>query len=165
MRATLIIVMLLSATMSIAQGKPDETAIRNILDEEVTAWNKGDAKVYSQHFAEDGTFTNIRGMFFTGHQGFLDKHEEIFKGIFHGTTMKQQVVSLRFIRPETAVVETLTWITGFSASGPPPGTHLDDKGRLRTRLLQVMVKDAGEWKITMYHNVDVKPGVTAPEPQ
>jgi uncharacterized protein (TIGR02246 family) len=104
-------------------------------------------------------------MFFTGHQGFLDKHEEIFQGIFHGTTLKQEVVSLRFIRPETAVVETLTWITGFSPSGPPPGTHVDDKGRLRTRLLQVMVKDAGVWKITVYHNVDVKPGVTAPEPQ
>jgi uncharacterized protein (TIGR02246 family) len=165
MKAALIIAMLLSATMSIAQGRSDETTIRNILEEEVAAWNKGDAKVYSQHFAEDGTFTNIRGMFFTGHQGFLDKHEEIFKGIFHGTTLKQDVVSLRFIRPETAVVETLTWITGFSPSGPPPGTHVDDKGRLRTRLLQVMVKDAGEWKIAVYHNVDVKPGVTAPEPQ
>jgi uncharacterized protein (TIGR02246 family) len=68
--------------MSIAQGKPDETIIRNILDEEVTSWNKGDARVYSRHFAEDGTFTNIRGMFFTGHQEFLDKHEEIFKVFF-----------------------------------------------------------------------------------
>jgi hypothetical protein len=29
----------------------------------------------------------------------------------------------------------------------------------------VMVKEAGDWKITVYHNVDVKPGVTAPEPQ
>jgi hypothetical protein len=27
------------------------------------------------------------------------------------------------------------------------------------------VKDGGEWKIVTYHNVDVKPGVTAPEPQ
>jgi uncharacterized protein (TIGR02246 family) len=158
MKVTLIIALLLAATMSIAQGKSDETTIRNILAEEVVAWNKGDARVYSQHFAADGTFTNIRGMFFTGHQAFLDRHEEIFKGSFRGTTLKQDVVSLRFIRPETAVVETLTWVSGFSPAGPPPGTHLDDKGRLCTRLLQVMVKDAGEWKITVYHNVDVKPG-------
>ncbi len=46
-------------------------------------------------------------------------------------------------------------------SATPP----DAKGRLRTRLLQVMVKEAGDWKIPVYHNVDVKPGVTAPEPQ
>lgn len=153
------------ATISSAQGKPDEAPIRSILQKEVTAWNKGDAQTYSRHFAADGTFTNILGMFFTGHQAFLDRHEEIFKGMSRGTVLRQDVVSLKFVRPDTAVVETLSWISGFSPSGPPPGTHTDAKGRLRTRLLQVMVKDADGWKIDVYHNVDVKPSVTAPEPQ
>jgi uncharacterized protein (TIGR02246 family) len=165
MKTTLRLAMLLFATMAGAQGKSDEAAIRSILQEEVTAWNKGDAQAYSQHFAADGTFTNIRGMFFTGHQAFLDRHEEIFKGMFRGTVVRQDVVSLRFVRSDVAVVETLTSVSGFSASGPPPGTPADVKGRLRTRLLQVMVKDAGEWKITVYHNVDIKPGVAAPEPE
>ncbi len=123
------------------------------------------AQAYSQHFAADGTFTNVQGMFFTGHQAFLDRHEEIFKGMLRGTVLRQEVVSLKFVRPDTAVVETLTWISGFSPSGPPPGTHTDAKGRLRTRLLQVMVKDAEGWKTAAYHNVDVKPTVTTPEPQ
>jgi hypothetical protein len=74
------------------------------------------------------------------------------------------LVSLRFVRPEAAVVET-PWISGSSASGPPPGASPDAKGGLRTRLLQVMVKQGGDWKITVYHNVDVKSGVTAAEPQ
>jgi hypothetical protein len=47
-----------------------------------------------------------------------------------------------------------------SATRRPP----DVKGRLRTQLLQVMVKQGGDWKI-VYHNLDVKSGVTAPEPQ
>jgi uncharacterized protein (TIGR02246 family) len=161
----LILVVLSLATISAAQGRPDETAIRNILQEEVTARNKGDAQTYSQHFAADGTFTNILGMFFTGHQAFLDRHEEIFKGMFRGTVLRQDVVSLKFVRPGATVVETLTWISGFSPSGPPSGTHTDAKGRLRTRLLQVMVKDADGWKIVVHHNVDIKPTVTAPEPQ
>ena len=100
-----------------------------------------------------------------GIEAFLDRHEEIFKGMFRGTVLHQDVVSLRFVGPTVAVVETLTWISGFSPLGPPPGSHTDSKGRLRTRLLQVMVKDGGEWKITVYHNVDVKPGVDAPEPR
>jgi hypothetical protein len=29
----------------------------------------------------------------------------------------------------------------------------------------VMVKEAGDWKSTVYYNVDVKPGVTVPEAQ
>lgn len=46
-----------------------------------------------------------------------------------------------------------------------PGTTVDDKGRLRTRLLQVLTKQNEEWKIVAYHNVDVKMGVTVPEPR
>ena len=164
-RAVLILAMLFFAAISPAQVKQDEVSIRSILEEEVAAWNKGNAQTYSRHFATDGTFTNIRGMFFTGHQAFLDKHEEIFKGIFHGTVLRQDVVSLRFIRPDIAVVETLTWVSGFSLSGPPPGAQTDAQGRLRTRLLQVMVKGTDGWKIAVYHNVDVKPGVPLPEPQ
>ena len=162
-KTALILIMLSFARTSAAQGKPDEVAIQNILKEEVAAWNKGDAQAYSQHFAADGTFTNILGMFFTGHQAFLERHEEIFKGMFRGTVVRQDVVSLKFVCPDTAVVETLTSVTGFSQSGPSPST--DAKGRLRTRLLQVMVRDADGWKIVVYHNVDIKPTVTAPEPQ
>jgi uncharacterized protein (TIGR02246 family) len=108
-------------------------------------------------------FTNIRGMFFTGHQEFRDRHEAIFKGEFRGTSLKQETVSLRFIRPDVAIAETLTWVSGFSKAGPPPGTQLDANGRLRTRLLQVLKKDGGVWKIVVYHNVDIKPGVPVPE--
>src|SRR5256885_3935011 len=107
----LILIMPFFVTISAAQSGPDEAAIRSILQEEGTPWNKGDAQTYSKHFAADGTFTNILGMFFTGHQAFLDRHEEIFKGMFRGTVLRQDVVSLKFVRPDTAVVETLTWIS------------------------------------------------------
>jgi hypothetical protein len=60
-------------------------------------------------------------------------------------------------------VELLTAVTGIEKLSP--GTNTDEKGRLRTRLLQALVKDGGEWKITYYHNTDVKADVPAPEPQ
>jgi hypothetical protein len=58
------------------------------------------------------------------------------QGIYKNTTLKQDIASLKFIRP--------------------------DKGRIRTRLLQVVAKEAGAWKIVTYHNVDVKPGIPFP---
>ena len=143
--------------------KSDESAIRKIIDDEVTAWNRGDAVMYSRQFAADGTFTNIRGQFFTGYDAFLKQHEVIFSGIFKGSVVQQDVVALRFVGRDVAVVETLNAVTGMPATSP--GTNADDKGRLRTRLLQVVAKQAGEWKIVAYHNVDVKPGVTVPEPR
>lgn len=146
-----------------AQTRSDTTAIQAILDQEVAAWNKGDAQTYSQHFATDGSFTNILGMFFIGHQHFLERHEQIFKGVFNKTVLNQKLVSLKFLGPDAAIVETLTWISGFSKAGPPPGTKLDTKGRLYTRLMQVMIKEPNGWKIVTYHNIDVKPGIPVPE--
>ncbi len=159
-----LLALVLVATMAdVSQASSDETAIRAIVQDETTAWNAGDDAAYSRHFAEDGTFTNIRGQFFTGHQAFLERHDSIFTGIFHGSTLKQDIVSLKFVRPDVAVVEVLTSVSGFQKLSP--GTSADAKGRLRTRLLQVMVKDKGEWKIVAYHNSDVKAGVPVPDPQ
>lgn len=145
------------------QASPDETAVRNIIQEEIAAWNSGDAVAFARHFADDGTFTNIRGQFFTGREAFMERHDFIFKGIYRGTAMKQDVVSLQFVRPDVAVVETLTAVIGIQKL--PPGMSADNKRRLRSRLLQVMVKDGGEWKMVTFHNADVRPEVPVPDPQ
>lgn len=146
-----------------AQPSADEKAIRDIVAEENATWNKGDAVGYSRHFADAGTFTNIRGMFFTGHQAFLKQHQVIFEGIFKKTALRQDIVSLKFVRPDVAIVETVTTVAGVAQA--PPGVTKDAKGRLRTRLLQVFAKEKGIWKIVSYHNVDVKPGTPVPEPK
>lgn len=153
----------LFATHVSAQSVPDETAIRSIIQDEITAWNQGNAAAYSRHFATDGTFTNIRGQFFTGHDAFVKQHEVIFQGIYKHTTLHQEIVSLKFMGRDVAVIEVLTSVSGMEQ--PAPGTATDSKGRLRTRLLQVVAKQGGEWKIVAYHNVDVKPGVPVPEPK
>jgi uncharacterized protein (TIGR02246 family) len=145
-----------------AQTIFDTNAIHRILEDETNAWNVGDAKAYSQYFAVDGTFTNVLGLFYTGHQNFLLRHEQIFKGVFACTKFKQEVVSVKFVNPYVAIVETLTSISGFSEAGPPKGTTLDENGCLLTRLLQVMIKNGDDWKIAAYHNVDIKTGVPVP---
>jgi uncharacterized protein (TIGR02246 family) len=163
MKIASILAVGLFGTMLGAQNSPDETPIRKIIHDQTTAWNKGDAEAYSQPFASDGTFTNLAGMFFTGQQAFRDRHDQIFKTVYRGTTKQEDIVSIRFVRPDVAIVETLQTVSGFQKL--LPGTTADAKGRLRTRLLQVMVKDGGEWKIAAYHNVDVKPGTAVPEPK
>jgi uncharacterized protein (TIGR02246 family) len=146
-----------------AQSATDEAAIRMIVADENSAWNKGDAVGYSRHFAVAGTFTNIRGQFFTGHPAFLKQHEVIFNGIFKNTTVTQDIVSLVFVRPDVAILETLTAVAGIAQA--PPGVTTDDQRRIRTRLLQVLAKENGVWKIVTYHNTDVKPGTALPPPK
>jgi uncharacterized protein (TIGR02246 family) len=147
---------------SAAQTPSDEAAIRKIVQDEITTWNKGDAVAYSKDFASNGTFTNIRGQFFTGYDGFLKQHQVIFDGVFKNTTLNQRVVSLEFIRPDVAVVQTVSTVSGVAQAGN--GIMLDEKGRIRTRLLQIVAKNHGIWKIVTYHNTDVKPGIPFTEP-
>jgi uncharacterized protein (TIGR02246 family) len=153
----------LLATHLSAQATSDVAAIRAIVQDETEAWNKGDATVYSRHFAAEGTFTNIRGQFFTGFDAFRKQHEVIFQGPYRHTTVQQDLVSLVFLSPDVAVSEVLTAVSGVVQAAP--GTALDEKGRLRTRLLQVVARQNGEWKVVAYHNVDVKPGIPVPEPK
>lgn len=163
MRWFFALAMLAFAVELNAQSSADTAAIRNIVKSEIDTWNAGDAVGYSRDFAATGTFTNIRGQFFTGYPGYLKQHEVIFAGIFKNSTLKQDIVSLKFVRPDVAIVETVTAVTGAAQS--PTGVTMDDKGRLRTRLLQVVAKEGGVWKIVAYHNVDVKPGIPVPEPK
>ena len=144
-----------------AQSPADEAAIRKIVQNEIDTWNKGDAVGYSKDFAVDGTFTNIRGQFFTGYDGYLKQHQVIFDGIFKNTTLDQRVVSLKFVRPDVAIVETLTAVSGVAQ--PPTGVALHE-GRIRTRLMQIVAREKGVWKIVTYHNTDVKPGIPITEP-
>lgn len=153
----------LSVTLAYSQAKSDTAAIHQILLEEAEGWNNGDAAAYSRHFSNEGTFTNIMGMFFTGHATFLERHDVIFKGMFKNTNFRQDIVSFRFIRPEVAVVETLITVSGFSESALSNSIHVDQKGHLITRLLQVMVKEENAWKIAVYHNVELKASVPVPE--
>jgi uncharacterized protein (TIGR02246 family) len=137
-----------------ASGPVDEAAIRKIVGEEVTAWNAGDAAAYSRHFATDGTFTNIYGMVFEGHDAFEKRHAESFAAFFKGSTRQETVRRIRFITPDVAIVDVDTEVRGFG--NMPPGVSISPDGALRTRLQQVFVKRSGRWWIEAYHNVDVK---------
>ena len=135
--------------------KSDEARLRAIVAEQVAAWNIGDAKVFSASFAEDGSFTNIRGSVFYGHQAFEDRHVEIFNTFFKDTKLAMSVSKVRFERPDVAIADIVTEISELHGK-TPPGVNAAADGIIRTRLQEVFVKTGDEWRIASYHNVDVK---------
>jgi uncharacterized protein (TIGR02246 family) len=133
----------------------DEAPIRAIIGEQVTAWNAGDAKAFSASFAEDGSFTNIRGTVFYGHRAFEDRHAEIFRGFFKASRLAMSPTRIRFVRPDVAIVDVATQLSELRGR-TPPGVKARPDGTIVTRLQEVFVKDGGRWRIASYHNVDVK---------
>jgi hypothetical protein len=90
---TMFVAARMIATSSV-DSCPDELAIRKIINEEVAAWNSGDAAAYSRHFAPKGTFTNIYGMVFECHEAFERRHAETFATFFKLWTSTQRSLGL-----------------------------------------------------------------------
>jgi uncharacterized protein (TIGR02246 family) len=129
----------------------DEAMVKQLLDELVDAWNRGDTEGYGARFLGDATFTNVNGMFHEGREEFDRRHEEIFRGALKGTTITLTPRKLRFIRPDIAIVDTDCGV--FGAAVQPPGVQAGADGALRTCLLLVLAKQGGSWWIAAYHNV------------
>ena len=132
----------------------DDREIRTILEQEQAAWNAGDAEAYSRSFHPEGSFTNIVGDTQFGHEIFMERHAAIFQTIFRGSRLSLTIRRIHFPVPGTAIVDTDAAVESYQAL--PPGVSPSSDGVLRTRLLQVLVKENGAWWVAAYHNVDVK---------
>src|ERR1700691_527210 len=112
----------------------------------------------SDHVTEDVSFTNIFGTVRYGRGEFVKRHIEIADTIFKGTTPKSTIAKLRFLRQDVAIADVSGEITGFPKT-PPTGVPVGADGVLRFKLLLVLIKEQGVWRITEYHNVAVTPEV------
>ena len=138
------------------------TAIAAVLAQQEAAWRAGDAAGFSAMVLPDVVFTNVVGMFAVGRAPFEAQHARIFSSLYKGSTLRQEIASLVFIRDDVAIIDTLTELSGFASL--PPGAKAID-GVLRTRLEQVMVLEDGAWRVASFHNVAVDPSVpSAPPP-
>jgi uncharacterized protein (TIGR02246 family) len=152
--ATLALAACISAAGSHG-SEPDEVRIRQLIAEEQTAWNRANAKLYAAHFQDDGGFTNVLGNVYYGRQAFEERHAQLFSTAFAGSKIEMNVRKVRFLRPDVAIVDVDTQMTGYKAL--PPGVRSDANGVVYTRLQQVMVKEKNDdWWIASYHNIDVK---------
>jgi uncharacterized protein (TIGR02246 family) len=133
----------------------DTAAIEALVAAEAEAWNHYDAKAFSVRFAQDGSFTNIIGTVLYGREAFERQHADIFASIYKDSTAKFTIGKLRFIRPDVAVADVDTTVTGFSRL--PPGIQAGADGALHTKLQLVALKEHGQWWITAFHNVVVVP--------
>jgi uncharacterized protein (TIGR02246 family) len=128
-----------------AQAAASE-AVDQLLGEIAEAWNAGDARAYAARYSPDGTFTNTNGTIDTGRDEVVRTAEEAFQGILAGTKVSLAVRKLRLIRPDVAVADLDTRVSGMQVAGNGPG------GEVRISQMLVLVKEDDRWWITAQHN-------------
>lgn len=133
-----------------------EDSIRRLLGEQVAAWNRGDAEAWCKDFTSDAEFVNILGMHFQGRDANAHRHAELFAGIFKGSYLELQELTVRVLGDATAIADAVLDLTRFR--GLPPGIRASHGNELlRTRMHYVLIREADRWCVVFSQNTAVMP--------
>lgn len=124
----------------------DEKAIEGILKQLEGAWNTSDSRAYAAPFAEDAQFIHIFGGQLDGRSAIEASHRVIFDTIYQGSRSSFALRSIRYARPDVAIVFVEAHVT------MRPGSPAPD---LDARPTMVMVKEQGKWSIVALQNTRV----------
>jgi uncharacterized protein (TIGR02246 family) len=133
----------------------DDTQLRDLFARACQAWTDGDAHAYGQCFTEDSDYVSYDGARAIGRAPMVESHDRLFRGVLSGSRLVGDVESIRYVRPDIAVLHaTGSVLTPWQTKLP--------KRRLSRQTI-VAVKDGGEWRFSALHNGRVRP-VTIPAP-
>ena len=147
-----ILITICAATLGFAQekasGNQDENAVRQIVKSVENGWNAHDGKMFAAPFAPDADYVIVDGMHIKGRDAIEKGHIGIFTTIYKDSRNAATIRSVRFLRPDVAVVH-VEWNLEFKANGETR------KGRAMNTM--VMTKDNGKWSIVAFHNTPIMP--------
>jgi len=167
MRKSFVVVALLAASLSIVFGQgnkdlkarsaSDEAAIRALALKCADGWNKGSGEGFAAPFAVESDYVVVNGMHLKGRAQIASLHQQIFDTFYKGTRLWVQVKSVRFLKPDVALMHTVSRILkpGESDASPEPDA-------IQTWAVS---KHGNEWLVVAFHNTRVQSqGGQAPKP-
>jgi uncharacterized protein (TIGR02246 family) len=138
----------------------DEKAIREIIKDLETAWNRHDMKAFTKSFRNDAEGINVVGMYWRGKAAVLKHLTDYHSGVFKNLQETLDEVTIHSIGDGYAIAVS-TWKVGsFKA---PSGV---DVPASHHRSTLVLAKGTDGWKVVHFHNTIIDEavikGVTAP---
>ena len=158
MRKSFTVIALLTASIisvfgqaNASQNAPsaaDEAAIRALVQKCIEGWNKGSGEAFAAQFAEDSDFVVGNGTHLKGRKQNASNHQQIFDTFFKGTRLWLQVKSVRFLRPDVALIHTLGKVLkpGESDASQEPATIQS----------WTVSKHGNEWLVDAFQNTPIQ---------
>lgn len=134
-----------------ADTATDEKAIRQVLKDYETLWNKHDMSTFGNLFTNDAEWVNVVGHVWRGKADIRKAHQAVHETNFKNRNMQLDNMTVRFIRPDVAVSIVRWTLDGFEA---PDGRHFPKGPNVATL---IFVKQDGSWLISSGENVTVDP--------
>jgi uncharacterized protein (TIGR02246 family) len=131
----------------------DDKAIREILKDQETAWNKHDMNAFTKAFRDDAQGINVAGMYWQGKAELLKHLTD-----FHATFLKDcqeylDEVQVHSLGEGYAVAVNIWKVDGFTGPG---GVQFP---ACRHRSTVEFAKGAEGWKVVHFHNTTIDEAV------
>lgn len=121
----------------------DETAILQVLKGVYDAWDVHDADAFVADYTEDASAI-LPGSYRTSREEIRQSMQAGFSGVLKGTTTSNEVLDVRFLTDDAAVVVSRTGVL-FPGETQVP----DDRLAIAT---WVLIRRDGRWLLTAYQN-------------
>jgi uncharacterized protein (TIGR02246 family) len=121
----------------------DRSAIERVIQRLEAAWNAGDGPAFGAAMTPDADFVTIRAEHYRGREAIAAGHAGIFRTIYSGSTNRYTIETARLLAPGIALVHVQATLD--VPTGPLAGRH-------SALFSAVLMRTAGVWLITAFHN-------------
>lgn len=137
-----------SHAQTASTSNADEAAIRKIVQQVQDGWNAHDGKAFAAPFAADADYVVVNGTYAKGREAIEKGHTAIFTTFYKESHNVATIKSIRFLRPDVAVVHN-EWNLEFKVNGETRKGHAMNT--------MVMTKEGGKWSIAAFQNTPIQP--------
>jgi uncharacterized protein (TIGR02246 family) len=145
--------LLLLATTLRAQSKADEAAVGNLPRTFCDAWAKHDGHELAKIMAEDVDFVTVATTYLHGRSDFEKFHARLLSGRFKEAVITPLQITVRFLRPDIAVVH---WSWKIEGDKNPDGTPRQSRYGMMTLVAE---KQIGVWLVIVGQNTNAILGI------
>jgi uncharacterized protein (TIGR02246 family) len=122
----------------------DEAGVRGVVDGIRTSWKNNDADGFADAYTADASMILSGNRYFRGRETIRTVAEHQFKSAHQKTTLLQEIVDVRFLNQQAAVVITEGGVLAPGENAPAAERAI--------RATWVLTRDADAWHIAAYQN-------------
>ncbi len=127
-----------------ARHEVEASPLRNLLQQVLDAWERGDGRALAAAFAEDGDVILFDGSHLNGGLQIAAVMQHLFDTALKGTRCLAQVKALRFVTPEVALMQMLGGVVF-------PGEAVVPAERCSVQTF-VAVRIRGTWRVASFQS-------------
>jgi uncharacterized protein (TIGR02246 family) len=127
----------------------DEIAVRALYTQLMDGWNAGSGEAFAAPFAEACDFIAFDGTHFSRREALARFHDPLFKTHLKGTRLVGEVIGVRFLGPDVALMHATGGTIGRGRTQPAR-----ERDSIQTL---VAVRQQGAWRLVAFQNTRVRP--------